>query len=74
MSGTDVAGLISAMNNKDSGSFGENWIWIIGLLIVAGIFGEDNDTYIKMTKLWLNDTDSVEDKVYQYFCNIPKED
>lgn len=39
MSGTDVAGLISAMNNKDSGSFGENWIWIIGLLIVAGIFG-----------------------------------
>ena len=39
MSGTDVAGLISAINNKDSGSFGENWIWIIGLLIVAGIFG-----------------------------------
>ena len=38
------------------------------------ILGEDNDTYIKMTKLWLNDTDSVEDKVYQYFCNIPKED
>lgn len=39
MSGTDVAGLISAINSKDNGSFGENWIWIIGLLIVAGIFG-----------------------------------
>lgn len=36
---------------------------------------EDNDeVYAKMTKLWLNDTDSVEDKVYLYFCNIPKED
>lgn len=36
---------------------------------------EDNDEmYAKMTKLWLNDTDSVEDKVYLYFCNIPKED
>lgn len=38
------------------------------------ILGEDNDTYIKMTKLWLNDTDAVEDKTYLYFCNIPKED
>lgn len=37
------------------------------------ILGEDNDTYIKMTKLWLNDTDSVEDKVYQYFMNVAKE-
>ena len=36
---------------------------------------EDNDEmYAKMTKMWLNDTDSVEDKVYLYFCNIPKED
>lgn len=36
---------------------------------------EDNDEiYAKMTKLWLNDSDSVEDKVYLYFCNIPKED
>lgn len=36
---------------------------------------EDNDEmYAKMTKLWLSDSDSVEDKVYLYFCNIPKED
>lgn len=35
---------------------------------------ENNDMYAKMTKLWLNDSDSVEDKVYEYFCNIPKED
>ena len=35
---------------------------------------ENNDMYAKMTKLWLNDPDSVEDKVYEYFCNIPKED
>ena len=36
---------------------------------------EDNDEmYAKMTKLWLNDTDSVEDKVYIYFTDIPKED
>ena len=40
MTGSDVAGLISAINSKDNaGAFGENWIWIIGLLIVAGIFG-----------------------------------
>lgn len=25
--------------NDHDGDFGENWIWIIGLLIVAGIFG-----------------------------------
>lgn len=36
---------------------------------------EDNDEmYAKMTKMWLNDTDAVEDKTYLYFCNIPKED
>ena len=36
---------------------------------------EDNDEmYAKMTKLWLNDSDSVEDKVYAYFMNIAKED
>lgn len=34
---------------------------------------ENDDMYAKMTKLWLNDSDSVEDKVYEYFCNIPKE-
>ena len=41
MTGADVAGLISAINSKehDGYGFGENWIWIIGLLIVAGIFG-----------------------------------
>lgn len=38
------------------------------------ILGEDNSMYAKMTKLWLNDTDAVEDKTYLYFCNIPKED
>ena len=36
---------------------------------------EDNDDmYIKMTKLWLNDTDAVDDKVYKYFMNITKDD
>lgn len=36
---------------------------------------DDNDEmYAKMTKLWLNDADSVEDKVYIYFSEIPKED
>lgn len=35
---------------------------------------ENDDMYAKMTKLWLADSDSVEDKVYEYFCNIPKED
>jgi hypothetical protein len=40
MSGSDVAAIMSAINSKDNGSgFGQNWIWIIGLLIVAGIFG-----------------------------------
>lgn len=37
------------------------------------IFGDDDETYIKMTKKWLDDKDAVEDKVYEYFCNIPKE-
>ena len=36
------------------------------------LVGENNEMYYKMTKLWLNDVDSVEDKVYEYFCNIPK--
>lgn len=35
---------------------------------------ENDEMYAKMTKLWLSDSDSVEDKVYEYFCNIPKED
>ncbi len=36
---------------------------------------EDNDDmYVKMTKLWLNDTDAVDDKVYKYFMNITKDD
>lgn len=36
---------------------------------------DDNDEmYAKMTKLWLNDADSVEDKTYIYFSEIPKED
>nr|DAG78625.1 MAG TPA: hypothetical protein [Caudoviricetes sp.] len=42
MSGAEVASLISAIDSKDNrdyDSFGENWIWIIGLLIIAGIFG-----------------------------------
>mgnify|MGYP004541658431 FL=1 len=38
------------------------------------ILDENNDMYAKMTKLWLNDADSVDDKVYEYFCTIPKED
>lgn len=38
------------------------------------ILDENNDLYAKMTKLWLNDADSVDDKVFQYFCTIPKED
>lgn len=38
------------------------------------ILEENNDLYAKMTKLWLNDADSVEDKVFQYFCNIVKEE
>lgn len=38
------------------------------------IIDENDDTYAKMTKLWLNDADSVDDKVYVYFMNISKED
>lgn len=38
------------------------------------VFGEDTDTYVKMTKSWLDDKDAVEDKVYEYFMNIPKKD
>ena len=38
------------------------------------LLDENNEMYAKMTKLWLNDADSIEDKVYQYFCMIPKED
>lgn len=35
---------------------------------------KNDDTYAKMTKLWLNDADSVEYKTYAYFCHIPKKD
>lgn len=38
------------------------------------LIGDNDEMYAKMTKLWLNDTDSVEDKVYIYFTEIPKED
>lgn len=38
------------------------------------ILDENNDMYAKMTKLWLNDADSVDDKVYEYFMNVAKED
>lgn len=36
--------------------------------------GDNDEMYAKMTKLWLNDSDGVEDKVYVYFSEIPKED
>lgn len=40
----------------------------------CSIYGEDNDeNYIKMTKAWLDDKDAIDDKVYVYFMNIPKE-
>jgi uncharacterized coiled-coil DUF342 family protein len=38
------------------------------------LLDENNEMYAKMTKLWLNDADGIEDKVYEYFCMIPKED
>lgn len=38
------------------------------------LIDENDEMYAKMTKLWLNDADSVDDKVYEYFCIIPKED
>ena len=38
------------------------------------LLDENDDTYAKMTKLWLNDADSVEYKTYAYFCHIPKKD
>lgn len=37
------------------------------------LIGDNDEMYAKMTKLWLNDTDSVDDKVYQYFMNVVKE-
>ena len=36
--------------------------------------GDNDEMYAKMTKLWLNDADSVEDKVYIYFSEVSKED
>lgn len=33
------AGDILALTKGSDGTFGQNWIWIIGLLIIAGIFG-----------------------------------
>lgn len=33
------ADIYAMTRNDHDGEFGENWIWIIGLLIVAGIFG-----------------------------------
>lgn len=38
------------------------------------LIGDNDEMYSKMTKLWLNDADSVEDKVYEYFINVVKED
>lgn len=38
------------------------------------LFNDNDDMYAKMTELWLNDADSIDDKVYEYFCVIPKED
>lgn len=35
---------------------------------------ENDEMYAKMTKLWLDDSDSIEDKVYVYFLEIPRED
>lgn len=37
------------------------------------LFDSNDEMYAKLTKLWLNDEDSVEDKVYEYFMNIVKE-
>lgn len=40
---------------------------------VFGDSEEANETYVNMTKAWLNDKDAIEDKVYCYFMTIPKE-
>lgn len=37
------------------------------------VLDENDEMYAKMTKLWLNDADSVEDKVYEYFTTIPRD-
>lgn len=39
------AGDILAITKDHDSNFGENWIWIIGLLIVAGIFGGGNGLF-----------------------------
>lgn len=46
-------------------------IFILAMIVISLLF-----IYIGYDRYKdsINDTDSVEDKVYQYFCNIPKED
>ena len=38
------------------------------------LFNDDLEQYVKFTKLFIMDKDGKEDKVYLYFCTIPKED
>lgn len=38
------------------------------------MFGEDIDKYVEYSKLFINDKDAIEDKVYVYFMNIPRKD
>ena len=38
------------------------------------IFNDNTDMYIKMACKWLEDSDAVEYKTYEYFTHIPKRD
>lgn len=35
---------------------------------------EDEELALKLSYMWLNDEDSVKDKLYEYYKHIPKED
>lgn len=38
------------------------------------LFDDDVEMYMKYTKAFIKDDDAVEDKVFEYFTNIPKKD
>ena len=39
-----------------------------------GLVKEDEELALKLSYMWLNDEDSVKDKLYEYYKYIPKED
>ena len=61
----------------DQGNFNDIDFYVVANMMYNDYYDlvKDNEELaLKMAYMWLNDEDSVKDKLYEYYKHIPKED